>query len=121
VAANVGIVPDTVTKEGWVLNTTSVTTVLPQIEVYCLTLRVEAPVIIYCLDNSLCQADSDGLISPIVKLKDKKFHVVGELIVAHEITMAAAVANLKRILAVCGDRKVFYYTFPPLYQCRLVW
>jgi hypothetical protein len=45
-----------------------------------------------------------------VKLKDNKFHVVGELIVAHEITMAAAVANLKRILAVCGDRKVFIIT-----------
>jgi hypothetical protein len=36
--------------------------------------------------------------------------VVGELIVAHEITMAAAVANLKRILAVCGDRRVFIIT-----------
>ncbi len=35
---------------------------------------------------------------------------MGELIVAHEITMAAAVANLKRILAVCGDRKVFTIT-----------
>jgi hypothetical protein len=33
--------------------------------------------------------------------------MVGELIVAHEITMAAAVANLKRILAVCGDRRVY--------------
>jgi hypothetical protein len=36
--------------------------------------------------------------------------VVGEIIVAHEITMAAAVANLKRILAICGYRKVFIIT-----------
>jgi hypothetical protein len=36
--------------------------------------------------------------------------VVGEIIVAHEITMAAAVANLKRILAVCGGRKVYIVT-----------
>jgi hypothetical protein len=50
------------------------------------------------------------VISQIVNWKDNKFHVVGELIVAHEITMAAAVANLKRILAVCGDRKVFIIT-----------
>jgi uncharacterized membrane protein YgcG len=35
---------------------------------------------------------------------------VGELIVAHGITMAAAVANIKRILAVCGDRKVYIIT-----------
>jgi hypothetical protein len=68
-------------------------------------------VIIYCLDNSsFSQADGDGVISQIEKLKDNKYHVVGELIVAHEITMAAAVANLKRILAVCGDRKVFIIT-----------
>ncbi len=67
--------------------------------------------IIYCLDNSsFSQADSDGVISQIAKLKDNKYHVVGELIVAHEITMAAAVANLKRILAVCGDRRVFIIT-----------
>jgi hypothetical protein len=111
-AANVGVIPDTVTEGGWVLNTNNVTTALPQIEAYCLTLPAEAPVIIYCLDNSsFCQADGDGVITQIVKLAaDNKFHVVGELIVAHEITMAAAVANLKRILAVCGDRKVYIIT-----------
>jgi hypothetical protein len=110
-AANVGVVPDTVTEGGWLLNTTSVTTALPQIEAYCLTLPAEVPVIIYCLDNSsFCQADGDGVITPIAKLADNKYHVVGEIIVAHEITMAAAVANLKRILAVCGGRKVFIIT-----------
>ncbi len=36
--------------------------------------------------------------------------MVAETIVAHEITMVAAVANLKRILAVCGGRKVFIIT-----------
>ncbi len=36
--------------------------------------------------------------------------MVGELIVVHEITMAAAVANLKRILAVFGNWKVFIIT-----------
>jgi hypothetical protein len=110
-AANIGVVPDTVTEGGWVLNTTSVSTALPQIEAYCLTLPAEAPVIIYCLDNSsFCQADGDRVITQIVKLVDNKFHVVGGSIVAHEITMAAAVANLKRILAVCGDRKLFIIT-----------
>ncbi len=110
-AANVGIVPDTVTEGGWILNTTSVSTVLPQIEACCLTLPAEAPVVLYCLDNSsFCQADSDGVISQIVKLADNKFHVVGELIVAYEITMAASVANIKRILVVCCDRKVYIIT-----------
>ncbi len=67
--------------------------------------------IIYCLDNSsFCQADGDGVITQFAKLVDNKFHVVGEITVAHEITMAVAVANLKRILAVCRDRKVFIIT-----------
>ncbi len=70
-AATVGIVPDTVTEGGWILNTSSVSIVLPQIEAYCLTLPPEAPVIIYCLDNSsFSQADGDGVISQIAKLKD---------------------------------------------------
>jgi hypothetical protein len=63
------------------------------------------------LDNSsFCQADGEGVITPIAKLADNKYHVVGEIIVAHEITMAAAVANLKRILGDCGGRKVFIIT-----------
>jgi hypothetical protein len=33
---------DTVTEGGWILNTSSVSTVLPQIEAYCLTLPPEA-------------------------------------------------------------------------------
>ena len=79
-AGNVGVVPDTVTEGGWVLNTTSVSTALPQIEAYCLTLPAEAPVIINCLDNaSFCQADGDGVITQIIKLADNKFHVVGFL------------------------------------------
>ncbi len=110
-AAAVGLILDTVMEGGWVLNNTSVSTVLPQIEAYCLTLPPEAPVIIYCLDNSsFSQADSDGVISQIVKLDDNRYHVVVELIVAHEITLAAAVANLKRILAVCGERQVLIIT-----------
>jgi hypothetical protein len=63
------------------------------------------------LDNSsFSQADSDGVISQIVKLEDNRYHVVGKLIVAHEITLAAAVAHLKRILAVCGERRVLIIT-----------
>jgi hypothetical protein len=69
-------------------------------------------VVIYCLDNSsFCCADQDGTLAAITKDKtDNKYHVIGELVVVHEITMAAAVTNLKRLLAVCGERKVFIIT-----------
>jgi hypothetical protein len=70
-----------------------------------------SPVIIYCLDNSafVC-ADNEGTISPIKKLEDGFYHVFGELVVAHEVTLAAAVSNLKRLVEVCGGRTVIIIT-----------
>jgi hypothetical protein len=53
--------------------------------------------VIYCLDNvSFCCANSDGQLSAISKQKDGIFHVVGEIVVIHEVTLAAAVTNLKQ-------------------------
>jgi hypothetical protein len=106
-AASLGVVADTITEGGWILSTSSVSIILPQVEAYCATLPPDAPVVIYCLDNSsFCCADQDGTLASISKDKsDNKYHVVGELVVVHEITMAAAVTNLKRLLAICGDRK----------------
>jgi len=111
-AASLGVVADTITEGGWILSTSSVSIILPQVEAYCATLPPDAPVVIYCLDNSsFCCADQDGTLASISKDKtDNKFHVIGELVVVHEITMAAAVTNLKRLLAICGDRKVFIIT-----------
>jgi hypothetical protein len=55
--------------------------------------------VIYCLDNSsFCCANADGQLAAISKQKDGIFHVVGEIVVVHEITLAAAVTNLKRII-----------------------
>jgi hypothetical protein len=41
--------------------------------------------------------------------------VIGEIVVVHEVTLAAAVTNLKRIILVCGDRKVIIITPGPRY------
>jgi hypothetical protein len=118
-AATLGINPETVTSGSWILTTANVTTILPEVEAYCATMPADSPVIIYCLDNSsFACADQDGAISAIRKLdkaKDNSYHVVGELIVAHEITLAAAVSNLKRIIAVCGGRLVIIVTPLPRY------
>jgi hypothetical protein len=118
-AATLGINPETVTSGGWILSTANVTTILPEVEAYCNTMPADSPVIIYCLDNSsfACK-NQDTAISAIRKLdkgKDNSYHVVGELIVAHKITLAAAVSNLKRIIAVCGGRLVIIVTLLPRY------
>ncbi len=71
---------------------------------------------IYCLDNSsFCCANRDSQLSAIAKQKDGLFDVPGEIVV-HEVTLAAAVINLKRLLVACGDRKVFIITPGPRYH-----
>jgi hypothetical protein len=74
-------------------------------------------VVIYCLDNSsFCCANRDGQLSAITKQKDGLYHVPGELVVVHEVTLAAVVTNLKRLLVACGDRMVFIITPGPRYH-----
>jgi hypothetical protein len=43
------------------------------------------------------------------------FHVIGEIVVVHEVTLAVTVTNLKRIILACGDRKVIIITPGPRY------
>ncbi len=115
-AATLGIITETVTMAGWVLSTDADTAILPQVIDLCNTLPEEAPVVIYCLDNSsFCCANKDGQLSAITKLKDGLFHVPGEIVVVHEVTLAAAVTNLKRILVACGNRRIFIITPWPRY------
>jgi hypothetical protein len=111
-AASLGIITETVTSGGWILNTDAITAILPQVTAYCASLPAEAPV--YCLDNSsFCSANADSQLSPISKQKDRI--VVGEIVVVHEITLAAAVTNLKRIILACGDRRIIIITPGPRY------
>jgi hypothetical protein len=110
-AASLGYYTETITKSGWVLSTAAVSTILPEFEAYCLTLPPETPVVIYCLDNnSFVCADVDGQLSSVSKLADGLYHVVGELVVAHEVTLAASVTNLKRLIAMAGARMIFIIT-----------
>ncbi len=116
-AATLGIITETVTSAGWVLSTDAVTAILPQVIELCNSLPEDAPVVIYCLDNSsFCFANKDGQLLAISKLKDGLFHVPGEIVVVHEVTLAAAGTNLKRILVACGNRRFFIITPGPRYH-----
>ncbi len=60
-ASTLGIITKTVTSAGWVLSTDAVTAILPQVIELCNSLPEDAPVVIYCLDNSsFCCANKDG-------------------------------------------------------------
>jgi hypothetical protein len=45
-------------------------------------------------------ADPAGVLSPNPELEGS-FHVTGEIVIVHDITIAAAITNLKRLLADC--------------------
>jgi hypothetical protein len=116
-AATLGIATETITTAGWVLSTDAVTAILPQVSELCGSLPANAPVVIYCLDNSsFCCANGEGQLSAITKQKDGLYHVPGEIVVVHEVTLAAAVTNLKRLLVACGNRMVFIITPGPRYH-----
>jgi hypothetical protein len=75
-AATLGIDFVTVTSAGWVLTIEAITAILPQVTSYCASLPADAPVVIYCLDNSsfYC-ANIEGQLSAIAKEKDGLYHV----------------------------------------------
>jgi hypothetical protein len=66
-------------------------------------------------NNKILHRKATDYISAISKLKDGDFHVVGEIVVVHEVTLAAAVTNLKRIILACGERRVIIITPGPRY------
>jgi hypothetical protein len=61
-------------------------------------------------NNSFVCADVDGHLTSVSKLDDGLYHVVGELVVAHEVTLATSVTNLKRLIAMAGDRMIIIIT-----------
>jgi hypothetical protein len=78
--------------------------------------------ILFCLDNSAFMgATEEGSLTPMSKSVkgDKKYHAVGDLVVAPEQSIGFALEQLKRILEVCGDHPINilcplprYFTFP---------
>ncbi len=56
-------------------------------------------------DSSFRYENEDRILSSITKMIDGIYHVFGELVVAHEVTLAAAITNLKRQLAICTVTK----------------
>jgi hypothetical protein len=58
---------------------------------------------------------SDGTISPIKKLEDGKYHVVGDLAITPGILLRPMYAALEEIVKLCGERKIYILTPLPRY------
>jgi hypothetical protein len=68
------------------------------------------------MDNScFMNMSSDGTISPIKKLEDGKYHVVGDLAITPGILLRPMYAALDDIVKLCGERKIYILTPLPRY------
>jgi hypothetical protein len=75
------------------------------------------PVIIYCLDNSCFKAlnKNGDLVSFTRSKKDHLFHVVGDLVVTPYSLLSMTLAELDRVIAACGNRRIFILAVLPRY------
>jgi hypothetical protein len=68
------------------------------------------------MDNScFMNMSSDGTISPIKKLDDGKYHVVGDLAITPGILLRPMYAALEEIVKLCGEREIYILTPLPRY------
>ncbi len=104
-----------VTSSGWSLTPSNVNIIKGLLEAECIT-KPGSPVVIYAMDN-LCfmYMSSDGTISPIKKLEDGKYHVVGDLAITPGILLRPMYAALDEIVKLCGERKIYILTPLPRY------
>ncbi len=74
---NIGKLAVDVTSSGWSLTPANVNIIKGLLEAECIT-KPGSPVVIYAMDNAcFMNMSSDSTISPIKKLEDGTYHVVG--------------------------------------------
>jgi len=112
---NIGRPTVDVTSSGWSLTPANVNIIKALLEAECIT-KPDSPVVIYALDNScFMNMSADGTISPIKKLEDGKYHVVGDLAITPGILLRPMYAALEEIIKLCGNRRIYILTPLPRY------
>jgi hypothetical protein len=112
---NIGRPAIDVTSSGWTLTPANVNIIKGLLEAECIT-KPDSPVVIYALDNScFMNMSADGTISPIKKLEDGKYHVVGDLAITPGILLRPMYAALDEIIKICGNRRIYILTPLPRY------
>ena len=112
---NIGKPTVDVTSSGWSLTPANVNIIKGLLEAECIT-KPDSPVVIYAMDNScFMNMSSDGTISPIKKLEDGKYHVVGDLAITPGILLRPMYSALDEIIKLCGNRRIYILTPLPRY------
>ncbi len=75
------------------------------------------PVILYCLDYSCFKAmnKNGDLLSFTKSKKDHLYHMVGDLVVTPFSLLSVTLDKLDRVIAACGNRRIFILSVLPRY------
>jgi hypothetical protein len=107
--AEMGVSVETISSAIWTINPTAVDICLNALNPLLARSDPSIPIVLWGLDNICYRAENtEGNLVRITRdNKDKKFHVVGDLVVAPFSLLQSAMQELKRLLAACGDRDVW--------------
>jgi hypothetical protein len=115
--SDIGKVVESMDSPGWTISKAAVDALLPILAENLGKLPESVPVILYCLDNSAFKAmNSKGDLVSFTRLKkDQQFHVIGDLVVTPYTLLSATLAELDRVIAACGNRRIFILAILPRY------
>jgi hypothetical protein len=107
--AEMGVSVETISSAIWTINPTAVDICLNALTPLLARSDPSIPIVLWGLDNICYRAENEegNLVRITRDATDKKFHVVGDLVVAPFSLLQAAMRELKRLLAACGDREVW--------------
>ncbi len=111
--SDIGKTVESMDSSGWTISKTAVDALLTILTENLRRLPESVPVILYCLDNS-CFKNGD-LVSFTRLKKDQQYHVIGDLVVTPYSLLSATLAELDRVIAACGNRRIFILAVLPRY------
>jgi hypothetical protein len=114
---DLGKTVESMKASGWTISKSAVDALLPILAENLARLPESVPIIIYCLDNSCFKAlnKNGDLVSFTRSKKDKLFHVEGDLVVTPFTLLSSTLAELDRVIAACGNRRIFILSVLPRY------
>jgi hypothetical protein len=107
--AEMGVSVETISSAIWTINPTHVDICLNAFTPLLARSDPSIPIVLWGLDNICYRAENEegNLVRITRDAKDKKFHVIGDLVVAPFSLLQTAMRELKRLLAACRDREVW--------------
>ncbi len=107
--AEMGVSVETISSAIWTINPTALNICLNALTPLLARSDPSIPIVLWGLENICYRSENEegNLVRITRDPKDKKFHVIGDLVVAPFGLLQTAMRELKRLLAACADREVW--------------